>query len=106
MTRDLSKLDAVGTIAAIKSGAVSPRAYAEAVAERVAEHENLNSLQYFDPDLLVSAAVRSFEVNPAGALAGLPVVAKDNINTASMPTTGCTSALLGHTPARDAGCYP
>ncbi len=103
MTRDLARLDAVEAVAAMKSGAITPRAYAEAVAERAVEHEHLNSLQHFDPDQLVRAAIRAFEKNSAGALAGLPIVAKDNINTASMPTTGCTKALLGHTPAKDAG---
>ena len=36
-------------------------------------------------------------------LSGLPVVAKDNINTTIYPTSAGTQALLEQTPANDAG---
>jgi len=39
---------------------------------------------------------------PRGPLHGIPVVLKDNVGTADMPTTAGSSALKGFTPAEDA----
>ncbi|MEX5596958.1 indoleacetamide hydrolase [Pseudophaeobacter sp. C1-32P7] len=103
MTLDLERLDAVATVAALKEGSVSPAAYAEALAERAAKHADLNALQSFDAGQVVQAATAAFEAHPEAALAGLPIVAKDNINTTAYPTSGGTGALLQHTPATDAG---
>ena len=36
-------------------------------------------------------------------LSGLPVVAKDNINTTNYPTSAGTQALMEQTPTNDAG---
>lgn len=40
--------------------------------------------------------------NAAKLLAGIPIALKDNINTTALPTTGCTGALKGKTPAESA----
>ena len=103
MPQDLSKLDAVSVVNAFKSGTVAPAAYAEALADRVAQHGNFNALQSFDADTVIRCAATAFDAAPDGILAGLPVVAKDNINTTSYPTTGGTGALRAHTTATDAG---
>ncbi|MCB1394552.1 MAG: indoleacetamide hydrolase [Rhodobacter sp.] len=103
MTLDLARLDAVAAIAAIRDGSVSPAAYAEALADRAARHADLNALQSFDAEYVVRAAVEAHAAHPGAALAGLPVVAKDNINTTTYPTSGGTGALLTHTPGTDAG---
>ncbi|MDE4303669.1 indoleacetamide hydrolase [Phaeobacter gallaeciensis] len=103
MTLDLERLDAVATVAALKEGSVSPAAYAEALAERAAKNADLNALQSFDAGQVVQAAAAAFKAHPEAVLAGLPIVAKDNINTTAYPTSGGTKALLRHTPATDAG---
>lgn len=103
MSLDLERLDAVATVAAIRDGSVSAAEYAEGLADRAAKHADLNTLQSFDAEHVVRAATEAFEANPGAALAGLPVVAKDNINTTNYPTAGGTKALLDHTPATDAG---
>ncbi|MEM7061436.1 MAG: indoleacetamide hydrolase [Pseudomonadota bacterium] len=103
MSLDLGRLDAVATVGAIKDRAVSAAEYAAALAERVVQHAELNSLQSFDAKHVVRAAEEAFTSHPDAALAGLPIVAKDNINTTTYPTSGGTTALLGHTPATDAG---
>lgn len=103
MALNLEKLDAVAAVAAIRNGSVSPAAYAEALADRAARRTELNALQSFDADYLVRAATEAFDAFPEAALSGLPVLAKDNINTTAYPTSGGTGALLGHTPVRDAG---
>lgn len=103
MSLDLERLDAVAAVAAIRDGSVSAAEYAEALANRAAQHAGLNTLQSFDADHVVRAATEAFEAHPGAALAGLPIVAKDNINTTNYPTSGGTRALLDHTPATDAG---
>ncbi len=103
MPQDLSKLDAIATIAAFKSGAVTPADYAEGVIERAAKNNHLNALQSFAETALTSHSQAAFEGAPDGMLAGLPVLAKDNINTNTYPTSGGTKSLLDHTPKTNAG---
>ena len=103
MSLDLERLDAVATVSAIRDGSVSAAEYAEALADRAAKHAGLNTLQSFDAEHVVRAATEAFEGHPGAALAGLPIVAKDNINTTTYPTSGGTRALLDHTPATDSG---
>ncbi|MEM6987177.1 MAG: amidase family protein, partial [Pseudomonadota bacterium] len=103
MSRDLGRLSATDTVAAFRAGTLSPVEYAEALAERAEQHAALNALQSFDADYLVRAVTEAASAHPSGALAGLPVIAKDNINTTVYPTSGGTRALLGRTPATDAG---
>ncbi|WP_373050930.1 indoleacetamide hydrolase [Thalassovita aquimarina] len=103
MAQDLGTLGAVEVVAAIGSGTVSITDYAEALAERAAAHEGLNALQSFDADRLPGAMQAARDAAPGGALAGLPLVLKDNINSTDFPTSGGTGALLKHVPATDAG---
>jgi indoleacetamide hydrolase len=103
MTQDLGKMDAVAAVTAFKDGSVSPGEFAEALVERASEHSYLNALQHYDSEYLVQAATEAFDTHLTAPLAGLPVVAKDNINTTTYPTSGGTRALLDHTPASDAG---
>ncbi|MEP3783287.1 MAG: indoleacetamide hydrolase [Ascidiaceihabitans sp.] len=103
MPQDLSKLDGVATIAAFKSGAVTPTTYAEGLIERAAQNSHLNALQSFAAIALGSDTIDAIAAAPEGPLAGLPVLAKDNINTNTYPTSGGTKALLHHTPKANAG---
>lgn len=103
MPQDLSKLDGVATIAAFKSGAVTPAAYAEGLIERSAQHSQLNAIQSFAAIALGPDILEAIDATPEGALAGLPVLAKDNINTNTYPTSGGTKSLLHHTPKTNAG---
>jgi mandelamide amidase len=101
--QDLSKLDGVATIAAFKSGAVTPAAYAEGLIERSAQNSQLNAIQSFAAIALGPDILEAIDATPEGALAGLPVLAKDNINTNTYPTSGGTKSLLHHTPKTNAG---
>lgn len=102
MSQDLTDLDATEVLAGFRSGDLSPRAYAEALADRAKTQADLNALSFFDHDRLPRRAEQAFAQSPNGPLAGLPLVVKDNINTRDFPTTAGTRALLGHTPATDA----
>lgn len=103
MAEELGRMDATAVIAAFKDGSLAPQHYAEALADRAQAHVALNAIQNYDAAYLARTSAEALATNPDGALAGLPVLAKDNINTATYPTSGGTSALLDHRPATDAG---
>lgn len=103
MTQEPGQWDATKTVASFRDGVISPAEYAEALADRAEKHADLNTLQCFDPDYLLRTSTQVHSSHPNGALAGLPVLAKDNINTIDYPTSAGTRALLDHTPAIDAG---
>lgn len=103
MAQELANMDATEVVASFKSGRLSPATYAEAIVERVEKHAGLNSLQSFDAVGIAQRATDAFAAHPDGALAGLPIVVKDNINTVNFPTSGGTRALLDHITSTDAG---
>src|SRR4030088_397455 len=75
----------------IRRGELSAERYAEALVERYKAHTNLNAVAYVDEARLLESA-RAVDRSRAqgaqlGALAGLPMILKDNINTLGFPTT-------------------
>ena len=64
----------------------------------MAGHARLNAIQsQINKDEALRAAAQA-----QGKLAGIPFVAKDNINTTALPTSGGTPALRANTPASNA----
>ena len=103
---DYANLTAVELVAGFKSGDLSVEACAEALLEGVERLASLNAFISVDRDHVLQAA-RAADARRAsgaelGALHGLPVVLKDNIDTTDYPTTGGTPALAGHQPRRNA----
>ena len=79
--------------------------YVEAMLARNREVARLNALVCLDEQAVLDAAAatdrqRKKEGNPV--LLGAPLLLKDNINTADLPTSGCTPALQGNVPASNA----
>ncbi|PWT91667.1 MAG: amidase [Blastocatellia bacterium] len=65
----------------------------------------LNSFIHLNPNALEEARARDLERHRGrvqGPLFGIPVLLKDNINTADMPTTAGSVALAGSIPPNDA----
>lgn len=95
----------------MNSGELTARRLAELYLERIDSIDRngprLNAILETNPDALALAS--SLDVERAagstrGALHGIPVVLKDNIDTADkMQTTAGSLALEGHHAARDAG---
>ncbi len=52
--------------------------------------------------VLLWADVTAPKWSPAQGIAGMPILLKDNIETADMPTTAGSLALIGNAPGRDA----
>jgi indoleacetamide hydrolase len=91
---------------ALASGATTVSSYVSALIAQKHRWDYLNTIVGFDEERVLEAARRLDEQAKREphrkALHGIPFIAKDNIDTAGMPTTGCTPSLRGHRPARDA----
>ena len=91
---------------AYEAGATSAEAVTEAYLERIEAHDDaLNAILTVNPD----AGDRASELDAAfdrdgfvGPLHGIPIVLKDNQDTADMPTTAGSTALAESRPPRDA----
>nr|WKF61726.1 Mandelamide hydrolase [Paraburkholderia busanensis] len=99
-------LTATEAVAAIQSGRLKAADYIATLLARAASLESLNALTTLDLDGALAAA-RRIDALPAEAraqlpLAGLPVVVKDNINTAGLQTSAGTPALEGFVPKTNA----
>src|SRR5262249_39817596 len=86
----------------IRRGQMSAERYAEALLEQHKGHANLNAVAHIDEARLLedAHAVDRSRAQGArlGALAGLPMILKDNINTVGFPTTAGTSFLKDYRP--------
>lgn len=95
--------------AAIEAGEFTSVELVEFYLARIAAYDDagpeLNALIHVNPGARDEAAALDAEraaSGPRGPLHGIPVVVKDNINTADMPTTGGALALNGFRPVDDA----
>ena len=82
-------------VAAIRDKKVTATAVVKAAIARAEQLKDLNAFIFLNKDAALAAAAQIDEGGKTGPLAGLPIVIKDNINTADMPTSGGTPALPG-----------
>src|SRR5262249_2733802 len=91
---------------AIRNGEQTAEALAEALLARCAAASPLNAFITLEAERLRAAAraadQRRQRGERLGALHGVPLALKDNIDTADFPTTGGTPALAAHRPKRNA----
>ena len=93
-------------VQAIRTGQLSAEAYVSTLLARAEQLAGLNSLISLNRSGALAAAHRVDAARASGAtlpaLAGLPIVVKDNINTVDLPTTGGTPALKDLRPGANA----
>src|SRR2546426_392213 len=109
---DLNEATIFQLQAAMSSGRLTARELAEFYLERIEELDQdkngprVNSILEINPDALAIAGARDAERRargPRGPLHGIPVLLKDNIDTADrMQTTAGSFALVGTAPLQDA----
>jgi amidase len=95
----------------MKSRELSAHSLTQAYLSRIEQIDKhgpaLNSVIEINPEALASADALDKELKqkgPRGPMHGIPVLIKDNIDTADrMQTTAGSLALLGSTPSRDSG---
>jgi len=89
-------------VADIRSKKMTAVSAVQAALERAEQAKDLNAFIVLNRDGALAAAGLVDKGETTGALAGLPIVVKDNINTADMPTSGGTPALQHARPTRNA----
>src|SRR5258706_7476692 len=95
---DFSSSSAAEIIAAIRSKKMTAVSAVRAALERAEQLKDLNAFIVLNKDGALAAAALVDKGEKTGALAGLPIVVKDHINTSDMPNSGRTPALQ-HAPA-------
>lgn len=93
-------------VAAIREKRMTATDAVKAALARAEQMKHLNAFITLNTDGALAAAKKIDDMVAAGQalppLAGLPIVVKDNINTAEMPTTGGTEALRNARPKANA----
>ena len=95
--------------AAMKAGTVTSKALVQAYLARIDAYDHrgpaINAIIMVNPNALADADALDRERaarGPRGPLHGVPIILKDNYDTADMPTTAGSIALKGSRPERDA----
>jgi indoleacetamide hydrolase len=89
-------------VAAIRDKKITAVSAVRAALERAEQLKDLNAFIILNKDGALAAAAEVDAGKRTGALAGLPIVVKDNINTVDMPTSGGTPALQHARPTANA----
>jgi indoleacetamide hydrolase len=89
-------------VAAIRAKTTTALSVVRAAIERAEQVKDLNALIILNKDAALAAARKVDAGEISGALAGLAIVVKDNINTRDMPTSGGTPALQHARPNQNA----
>src|SRR4029453_3861677 len=100
-----ANLTASEALAAMDSGLLTSVDYVDALIKRILAHPEINAFIHLDTEGARAAAVEADVLRGqglAGPLQGLPILLKDSINTADMPTTAGTPALEGFIPESSA----
>ena len=107
---DLEEATVASVHAAFQAGTLTCAALVRQYLERIAAYDQqgpaLRALITVNPDAMQIAAEmdRQYQANPGlvGPLHGIPIILKDNFNTADMPTTGGSVAMRHSQPGADA----
>lgn len=100
------ELTATQVLAAYKAGTLTATAYVTTLIDRAKALQDLNAMISLN-EAGALAAAKQVDADRAagktlGALAGLPFVIKDNINTKDLKTTAGTSSLRNFQPTKNA----
>ena len=89
-------------VASVRDKKITAVSAVRAALERAGQTKDLNAFIILNRDGALAAAAKVDAGETKGALAGLPIIVKDNINTADLPTSGGTPALQNARPGRNA----
>lgn len=102
----LLELTASEALEMMERGELTSEEYVAALLQRADALQSLNVFISRDSAAVMAAAratdLRRSQGLPCGRLCGLPVIVKDNIDSAELRTTAGTPALVAHQPASNA----
>src|ERR1700728_4779630 len=102
----LHDLGVAAAAKAIRTGEITSERLANELLARAAARADLNAFIALDADRVREAARKSDQHRASGAslgaLHGVPLVLKDNLDTVDMPTTAGTPGLANNRPKRNA----
>jgi indoleacetamide hydrolase len=105
-TAEQLALTASGAVSAIRDGNITAEAYTATLLARAKQTSSLNAIITLNEAGALASAravdARRASGQPLGALAGLPLLVKDNIDTRDLPTSGGTPALKNFQPKTNA----
>ena len=103
--QELTELSAVEAAARIRAGTLKSEALVHALIDVIERKRDLNAFITFDRDRALASARKADALAArksfAGALHGVPIVVKDNIHVAGVPSSAGTPALKTFVPARN-----
>src|SRR5438132_10650188 len=103
---EVLELTATEALSAIAAGDLRAETYAAILLGRARSLRNLNVLISQVPEQVLEAARAADKARAhghlLGPLHGLPLLIKDNINSAALPTTAGTPSLIGNRPRANA----
>jgi mandelamide amidase len=104
--QDLTELSATEAAARIRAGTLRSEDLVRALVDVVERKQDLNAFITFDRERALTAARRADRLGArksfAGRLHGVPIVVKDNIHVAGLPSSAGTPGLRAFVPARNA----
>ena len=104
--REVLELTATEALSAMAAGDLRAETYAAILLGRAHSLRKLNVLISQDPEQVLEAARAADRARAhghlLGPLHGLPLLIKDNINSATLPTTAGTPSLIGNRPRANA----
>jgi Asp-tRNA(Asn)/Glu-tRNA(Gln) amidotransferase A subunit family amidase len=101
----LHRLPAARLARLIASGEASPESVTRSFIDAIHEREReIQAFAWFDADRAIAAARELHLVSRRGPLHGLPIVVKDTIDTADIPTSYGSPIYQNHRPQFDAAC--
>ena len=99
-----NRLSAADAIAALGAGTLSAEALMQACLDRAEERRDVKAWIWLDRERALAEARNADRAGRPGLLAGLPIGAKDVIDTADMPTQHGSPIYRGNRPFADAAC--
>jgi Asp-tRNA(Asn)/Glu-tRNA(Gln) amidotransferase A subunit family amidase len=99
-----NRLSAAEAIAELGSGALTAEALTRACLDRAEERRDVRAWIWLDREQALAQAREADRAGRPGLLAGLPIGAKDIIDTRDMPTGHGSPIYRGNRPFADAAC--
>src|ERR671931_1590644 len=103
---EILELTATEAVAAMAAGDLRAETYAAILLARATSLKELNVLISQDREQVLAAARAADQARARGRLLGplhgLPLLIKDGVNSATLPTTAGTPGLIGNRPAANA----